>query len=250
MTNPAESSLPPPEEPKMEIHKPKPVHSWRELLWEVGIIVLSIVIAISMEQLVETWHWSSEVKVARQAIAAEIATNNTKFFARRIVFAPCNDRQISEARAMIADIEAKRKPRPFTSFHLSSGSLLNDSEWQSERASQVLTHFPRSELALLSRYYTIVQHMDNYRDAEVAAWRELSLLRFPTAELGLAELNRLRVDIIAAQQAESLITLDSATQLRTSKQLGIPTPPVDPLLEKSFCSMDEEHYQAFLRSRP
>ena len=37
----------------MEIHKPKPVHSWRELLTELGIVVLGICIAISLEQFVE-----------------------------------------------------------------------------------------------------------------------------------------------------------------------------------------------------
>jgi len=40
----------------MEFHKPKPVHSWREFLTEVGTIVLGILIALSLEQMVETWH--------------------------------------------------------------------------------------------------------------------------------------------------------------------------------------------------
>ena len=36
MSDPAEAPASPlPEEPPMEIHKPKPVHSWRELLTEL-----------------------------------------------------------------------------------------------------------------------------------------------------------------------------------------------------------------------
>ena len=233
----------------MDIRKPKPIHNMREFLKEVGIIVLSIVIAISLEQTVEFFHWKNEVKIARQAIAAEIAVNNASFYARRIAFAPCMDRQIREAQAMIADIEAKRKPRPFTSFHLTSGSLISDSEWQADRASQVLTHFSRSELALLSRYYTRSGTLDGIRDQERAAWRELSLLRNPSAELGPAELNRLRVNLITAQEAETQIILNSTLQLRTSKGLGIATPPEDPLRVKSFCSMDEEQYMAFIKGR-
>src|SRR3954463_14035841 len=56
----------PPEQPQMEIHRLKPIHSWRDFLKELGTIVLGITIAISLEQLVESWHWNSEVKIARQ----------------------------------------------------------------------------------------------------------------------------------------------------------------------------------------
>jgi hypothetical protein len=34
----------------MAIHKPKPVHNWRELASEVGVIVVGIIIALTAEQ--------------------------------------------------------------------------------------------------------------------------------------------------------------------------------------------------------
>jgi len=58
------------EEPSVEIHKVKPIHSWRDFLKELGTIVLGIVIAIGLEHLVESWHWDQEVKTARQSLAA------------------------------------------------------------------------------------------------------------------------------------------------------------------------------------
>jgi N-acyl homoserine lactone hydrolase len=36
-----------PEEPPMEIHKPKPVHSWRELLTEIGVVAIGVAIALA-----------------------------------------------------------------------------------------------------------------------------------------------------------------------------------------------------------
>ena len=39
MSDAAEPAPPPPEEAPMEIHKPKPVHNWRELLTEIGVVV-------------------------------------------------------------------------------------------------------------------------------------------------------------------------------------------------------------------
>ena len=50
----------------MDIHKPKPVRHWRELLTEVGVIVLSVCIALAAEQAVEWAHWRCEVSIARK----------------------------------------------------------------------------------------------------------------------------------------------------------------------------------------
>jgi hypothetical protein len=47
------TETPPPEEPPVEIHKPKPVHSWRELLTEIGVVVIGVCIALAAEQTVE-----------------------------------------------------------------------------------------------------------------------------------------------------------------------------------------------------
>ena len=50
MSEPADPlSAPLPEDPPMEIHKPKPVHNWRELLTEIGVVVIGILIALSLE---------------------------------------------------------------------------------------------------------------------------------------------------------------------------------------------------------
>ena len=45
----------------MRVHLPKPLHGWRQLAGEVGIIVLGVLIALGFEQLVEAMRWRSEV---------------------------------------------------------------------------------------------------------------------------------------------------------------------------------------------
>ena len=52
----------------MDIHKPKPVHSWRELLSEVGVVVIGIVIALTGEQAVEAVHHAEQRHELRQAL--------------------------------------------------------------------------------------------------------------------------------------------------------------------------------------
>ena len=200
---------PPPEEPKMEIHKPKPVHNWREFLAELGTIVLGIVIAIGLEQAVVWLHWQGEVKTARAALAAEF-TINDGFFARRIAFAPCIDRQHDEAQAIIADLQARKPPHHFTNFNASAGAPRSDSEWQSERAAQTLTHFPREELALMSRYYAMLPDFEDWLRTEIVEEEELSILQDPPTGLELATLMQLKVNLASARNTEALIACSYA----------------------------------------
>jgi hypothetical protein len=54
----------------MHVHLPKALHGWRELLKEVGIIVLGVLIALSAEQAVESLHWHQRAATARELSSA------------------------------------------------------------------------------------------------------------------------------------------------------------------------------------
>ena len=42
---------------RVDAQEPKPIHSWRDFLKEVGTIVLGVVIALSAGELVDSWNW-------------------------------------------------------------------------------------------------------------------------------------------------------------------------------------------------
>jgi hypothetical protein len=223
----------------MEIHKPKPVRSWRELLTEIGIIVLSVCIALAAEQSVEWWHWQGEVSAARTALVAEIAANN-RDFAMAVAAAPCMDRQIHEAEEILAAIGAGKSPSSFTAFHHNFGYLLSDSEWQSERSSQVLTHFPRGELASLSRYYMQVPDFKAWLGPITQTWVNLSILRHPPAKLEPDTIARLRTDIDSARYMQSIVLLNSLRMLNVSDRLGLPRPAPQADRVARYCAADDE----------
>jgi len=241
--------IPTPEESFVEIHKLKPIHSWRDFLKELGTIVLGIIIAISLEYLVESWHWDNEVKAARQAIRAEIAANNENILAFRVALAPCVDRQIAETDRNLATMEAGLDPPGFTSFNLPAVTLVKDGDWQAERASQVLTHFPRAELALMSGYYVQLPDFRSWGTQEGAAWRQLSALQKPSKGMTPSDLIRLRDALRAAQDAEFLIVSNAERQLRVSRQLGISDPTPDAVRIKNWCTMNPDDYRRYRRSQ-
>lgn len=209
----------------MEIHKPKPIHNWRELGTEIGVIVLGIIIAISLEQFVEYLRWHHEVEAARHALREEIAVID-QFYGRRVLIAPCIDRRLDEQAARLRAIAANHKvaPYPPNPNATAPGALLSDAEWQSERASQTLTHFPRAELAIMSRFYAQMGDVHEWIFEEERAWSALEVLADDPDHLGPADLAQLRVNLNAARTLEFLILLNVRRHLETSAKLGIYPP--------------------------
>jgi hypothetical protein len=235
------------EETPLEFHKPKPVHSWRDFAKELGTIVLGIMIAIGLEQIVESWNWANEVKAARRAIYAEITANNVNVFAFRVAIAPCVDQQIDEADHILSALEAGRAPQKFSHFGRPGIAFIRDGEWEAERASQVLTHLPRSELALMSRYYAQLPDFRGFGNEEINAWRQLSSLQDPPKGLTASDMIRLRAQLSAVQDNESLIFNNSERLLRVSKQLGIPQSTPDPVHVRNWCNMNTEDFRRYRR---
>ena len=232
-----------PEEPKP--HKPP---RWRELLTELAIVVVGVGLALAAQQAAEWLHWRSEVADARIALRAEMALNAGGPFARRIAYQRCMTRQLAEAEGMIADLKAGRTPRKYTSLHTGVAQLFNDSEWQSQRASQVLTHFPHDELALMGSYYAQFENFRAWTENEGPAWADLKVLNDPPAGLTASDFLRLQSSLHVAQRMNGIIVSNSERQLRLARQLGITPAPVDTGWVEKFCSTYDEAWAAYQRS--
>ena len=228
----------------MEVHhKPKPVHSWREFLVELGTITLGVLIALGAEQTVEFIHWRSEVSIARKTLQEEITTVD-RIYVNRIAIASCFAKQEQEARTLLDGLEGNGNAVPLTTFHHPPGGQLVDAEWQSERSAQVLTHFPRAELALMNRYYTAVPSMAGWFDAESAAWSELSALQNPPARLTPSDIARLRGELDRAHRLEYVTIINAYRSLKLSDQLGIVRPQLEPNYVDNICKTSENKIEA------
>jgi hypothetical protein len=211
----------------MDIHKPKPIHNWREFLKEVGTIVLGVCIALGAEQAVEWWHWQGEVQAARRSLRSEM-TSIAEFYNSRVALSSCLSQRLDAAAALIADAAAGRRVDVADMPFNGSGRLLSDSEWQSERASQVLTHFPRQELALMGRFYAQVTDMRGWVRDETTAWTHLALLQDAAQKLGSGDLTELRVNFHLARRYYNAITGNASQQLVVAAQLGLAPEKLSP----------------------
>jgi hypothetical protein len=80
----------------MEAHHPKPVHSWRDLLREIGVIVISVLIAISAEQIVEWLHWRHKVREAVENMRQEMIADDLPQATVRAATQACLDQRLAE----------------------------------------------------------------------------------------------------------------------------------------------------------
>jgi hypothetical protein len=217
----------------MDIHKPKPVHSWREFAKEVGIIVLGVLIALAAEQLVEMLRWRGAVSAGREALHREIAFDDG-YFRDRLTTATCMDRRLAAITALIAAAANGKPPAGLgePSF-MGPGRLTLVAEWNAEQASQTLTHFPRGELSKLGAWYDQLQTMRGWIEQEEVAWAQLGTLTLK-GPLGAQDVALLRQDLQTARYLEFLMVLNASRELDRGRELGVtPDPPrrsfVDPI---------------------
>ena len=79
----------------MDIHKPKPSHSWREFLSEIGVVVLGILIALTLEEGLRTVHDNHTAREAREAVNDEIR-QNLSFMGGRLATQACIEHRLDE----------------------------------------------------------------------------------------------------------------------------------------------------------
>ena len=230
---------PPPKEPQIEIHKPKAVHSWREFLKEYAIIVLGVATALAAEQAVEWWHWQGEVQAARGALRAEMSAI-TNYYGRRVAIASCVDHKLDTVAALLAHAAAGQQPDTGSINFTGLGAPLYDSEWQSERASQALTHFPRQELAVMSAFYGQATDMHDWNLEEARAWTGLAVLQDAAQKLGPADLAQLRQSYHLARRFQNAIVLNAGRQIAVAAQLGLQPAALTPAQIANSCNSVSE----------
>ena len=85
----------------MEIHKPRAVHSWRELLSEIGIIVIGVVIALTAEEVVQGFELRAKVGHTEDLMRGELALDDGPQVLQRIALAPCIEESLGQIRGSI-----------------------------------------------------------------------------------------------------------------------------------------------------
>lgn len=205
----------------MEIHKPKPVRNWREFLKEVGTIVLGVGIALAAEQVVEWFHWRSEVAQARQAVATEITSNINNAIAR-IRTKDCTEHKLDQLAVILDDAARTGNLPPVGAIGQPPRRRWPSGAWESVIASQVATHFPRQQLFTLGRLYTYVFYANEKSTEENEVWSNLNTMVGPGRRLDPASEIELRKALSLARSYNRNLSITAMVIIRSQKSLDLP----------------------------
>jgi hypothetical protein len=176
----------------MHIHLPKALHGWREVLKEVGIIVLGVLIALSAEQVVQALHERQASTDARNSVRSEIAANLRKLMGR-VDIQPCIDRRLHEIGSLLAQArEGVPNPHPSWISRPTFWSLPS-SNWQAATAAGRAALLSHDDQIHFGSYFAGFDFLVREQEREQIAWAHLRGLEEwtgplgPTARFGFAQ---------------------------------------------------------------
>ena len=156
----------------MDIHRPKPVHSWREFLSEIFVVVVGITIALSGEQALEWFHWRHELAETRAAIRSEISRDldSLDFI---ISQESCIDRRLVEVGSALGVPGGPPLRRPLGQPQFPN---MPSAAWDVARGSGVMSHMSQEEAGAYRAIYTELDWTKARIDEQRADWATLSAL--------------------------------------------------------------------------
>jgi len=156
----------------MHFHLPKPLHGWRALVGEVGIIVIGVLIALGAEQLVEDWRWQRKVAHTTEELDGELHRNAESAY-DWLKVAPCIDRQLQGID--VALVSARQSGQVQTTAPLTPPlDVFSEDAWLNARALQVTDHIPREKLTQYSQMFFLPRRL---AETEVELHKEAAELR-------------------------------------------------------------------------
>lgn len=202
--------------------KSRAAHNWRNLAWEVGIVVGGVLIALGAQQIVESWSWRHKVAAAEESMQEEIK-NSLLAGAELKRLDKCVTAQIDGLQRALVDGDTAAAARIAASPTMyGAGRLWADNAFSSTLSAQVVDHLGAEKLKYYSQVYTMIRFGRQEQDAMESAADDLGTLRIPglPRSSGMTDLHFRAVARLRANREASLSTTDLIAQF-AAKDLGL-----------------------------
>ena len=158
----------------MDIHPPHgPVNSFKDFLLHLLTVILGILIALSLEGLIEWHHHRSLAEEARSNLTAEIRENR-QLLAGGLPAAPAAEQRL---KATIETIEAYRKDRRddrTSKLDWSFGLFpLSATGWSTASSTGALSYMDYSEVQGYTRAYVLQDEFLTMQQNALGKWLDL-----------------------------------------------------------------------------
>jgi len=209
----------------MHFHLPKPLHGWRELFGEVGIIVIGVLLALTAEQVVEWVHWRNQVADARRALDREVAYD-LGAVEKRQQEAPCINRRLREIQILLTGSPSSIRSGSRAPLGQPQLWRPRTDVWQVAVAGQAVEHMPLATRLGYAGLYGGFQWYAQKAENETDAWSVLAELDDPGV-LGPEDVASVRQARSRAQVAADKMDGNLPRIIAEGARLGIKPAPVE-----------------------
>ncbi|MGI9169044.1 MAG: hypothetical protein ACR2FH_02540 [Caulobacteraceae bacterium] len=221
----------------MEIHKPKPVRNWRELLSEIGVVVIGIAIALSGEQIIEKLHWAHKVGEAEESMRQELLENERDAF-YRLASETCAGRDLAQIENMLVASRDRGAPVPVIARYSRPLRPWLGDAWDNARAMQIASHMSQRRLTAYSSAYFFPSILRAVQPAERQAVSDLNTLTVNAGRLAPAERDRLFVALTKAREFDHETALSAWYLIHQVEALGPRLTPDEKRLQMAKARAD------------
>lgn len=216
---------------------PGPANGPRQILGEVGIIVVGVLIALGAEQVVQALHWRGQVSAFRDAVDYELG-RNLGAYEVTMRQRPCVTRRLAELERLLADARAGRTHRLLYPIGRPNSVSQYFSAWDNKGAD-VTGQLPLKVRIAYGELYDEFRNVDLVRLDERAVWRSLAQFDLPEP-LDHADRRRLRELLTRAAQLDEATRFNFTYVVNMARPLGIrpiadPQDADAPPLDDDFC---------------
>ena len=209
---------------------PTPIHGWRALAGEMGVIIVSVLIALGAQQLVEWRDWNQKAASTEEAIKAELGIAAMMGHERRMI-QPCLQGKIRELANKLTASDGAWGASPMNAssalysnvlppaYRAPSRVFLSDA-WTIAMADGTVNYLPSSRVHQYSELYSQVDHMRQLQEEEQKAGASLA----PLSYNGRLD-DRTRAEMIArlaeVDRINSAMALDSEQIIGALRDLNL-----------------------------
>ena len=204
----------------MHIHLPKPLHGWRALINEVSVIVLGILIALTLEQLIESIHEKRIAGEARESVKAEVR-ENLFWIDRREQREPCIKRRLTELDDLLQLARAGAATPLVRYLGVLPHAKITNLRWEANAQAGRASLFSGDEQRMLGNMYFTTEQFRAAQSQEEIIWSKMRFIQ------GLHQLSPLESHDLAILLSEAryqnwvvLLTIHRARQWAARMQLA------------------------------
>lgn len=229
----------------MHIHMPKPPQGWRDFLGEVAVIVVGIGIALTGEQMLESWREHHQADKSLVAIQDELAQNLGRMKAR-MRSEPCIAQRLDEIATIIEPGPGGKRARPTwvgrpQIWNMQTSALTAASSYGS------MSLYPRAEQMAISATYAAMASFAEAERDEQWAWADL---RSIAEDRRLSDVDQadLRRALQRARYSAWILHAQAKQAIDSAAELGIVPDPIGDGSRSVCVAMDTPFDEAAKRS--